>query len=62
MTVRELIAKLRAYPDDAVVAWADHDQDESEINARVGSVESFDAKTSFDPEYCKGVAVVLRPR
>lgn len=61
MIVRELIKELKKYNMDAEVAWQDHDQSEDEINAKVINVFPFDWKTSFDPQYCKGVGVVLSP-
>lgn len=61
MTVKELIKQLKEHPMNAKVAWQDHDQAEDEINAEVGNVESFDPEKSFDPAYCKGIKVVIRP-
>lgn len=60
MNVEQLIRELRKHPKTAEVAWRDHDQDENEINARIRSVETFDPAASFDPNFCKGVRVVLR--
>lgn len=59
MTVRELIKELKKYPLGAEVGWQDHDASENEISAIVGSVFSFNYETSFDPEYCKNIEVVI---
>jgi hypothetical protein len=61
LTVRDLIRELRKHPPDARVAWRDHDQSEGEINAPVGSVDSFNPEASFDSEFCRNVRVVLGP-
>lgn len=39
ITVRQLIAKLKKMPSNAVVAWRDHDQSEDELNGYVNCVE-----------------------
>ena len=59
MTVGELIKELRKYPKGVLVGWQDHDAAEDEISAHIGIVCEFDEAESFDPEYCKGVGVVL---
>lgn len=61
LTVKQLIKELRRFPPDAVVAWQDHDQPPNEINARVSYLRDFDPATSFDPDFCAGIGVVLRP-
>lgn len=61
MTVSELIKELKKYPKNAEIAWRDHDLSENEINGRVANVDSFNPATSFDPEFCKGIKVVLSP-
>ncbi|KKK83658.1 hypothetical protein LCGC14_2791170 [marine sediment metagenome] len=60
MTVGELIKELRKHPRGAFVGWQDHDAEETEISAHVTIVCEFDEEDSFDPEYCKGIGVVLR--
>jgi len=59
LTVEKLIAELKKHPKKALVAWRDHDQEENEINNVVGRVRVFEPATSFDPEFCAGVRVVL---
>ena len=59
MTVGELIKELRKHPRGALVGWQDHDADETEVSAHVSTVNEFDDENGFDPEYCRGVGVVL---
>lgn len=59
MKVSDLIKELKKYPQGGEVAWRDHDQQENEINDKVRSVERFDQSDSFDPEFTRGVVVVL---
>lgn len=39
LTVRQLISALRRMPGDSIVAWRDHDQGDTEVNAFVRTVE-----------------------
>lgn len=39
MSVRELIAKLRKMPPEAVVGWQDHDHSEDELGGIVRCVD-----------------------
>ena len=60
MTVAELIRELRKYPKDARVGFQDHDSYENEVSSHVHNVYPFDPETSFDPDFCRNVLVVLR--
>lgn len=44
MKVFELIKKLKKMPQNATVAFRDHDQDEAELNCFIGYVETTDFK------------------
>lgn len=57
ITVKQLIAKLRKFPPNARVGWADHDHSEDELNGAAGRVEEA-------TDYVKdrwNVDVVIRP-
>jgi hypothetical protein len=55
--VHELIRRLKQFPRDAEVGWADHDHSDDELNGRVRYVE--EASDFIKRE--RGVQVVLRP-
>jgi hypothetical protein len=57
VTVHELIRRLKQFPRDAEVGWADHDHSDDELNGRVRYVE--EASDFIKRE--RGVQVVLRP-
>lgn len=57
LTVRQLIAKLRRMPPDAIVGWQDHDHADHELNALVGAVE----ESAPALRRTHNVGVVLRP-
>jgi hypothetical protein len=57
ITVQKLIAKLKKMPPRAIVAWADHDHNDNEINGFVGQV--LEASEYLKKE--RGVGVIIRP-
>jgi hypothetical protein len=57
MTVKQLIDHLKKMPPDDLVGWADHDQNEEELNGRVRIVE----EASAEVRRLYRVGVVLRP-
>ena len=59
ITVEELIRELKKMPQKSLVGIRDFDNGIDEISGFVQDVERFDSKASFDPEYCKGVKVVI---
>jgi len=59
LTVKQLIKELKKYPANSRVGMKAHDNKENEIDGIVSSVDEFDPETSFDPDYCQDVYVVL---
>ena len=62
LKVKQLIDKLKKMPLNAEVYWADHDQDEMEVNSSVGKVEliTFDKNHKDNLFQLSGEKVVLR--
>lgn len=60
MTIRELIAELKKFPQNGKVGTAAHDNNEHEVQTVVSCVCPFDERTSEMPSMTKGVVVVLR--
>lgn len=61
MTVKALIKELQKHPPNALVAWADHDNGDYELNNHVRNVMEFDPDKAVNKQFAKGVKVVLRP-
>ena len=59
LTVEELIAILKRYPQKSFIGVRADDNRNNELQGIVFAVERFDPKASFDPAYCKNVKVVL---
>ena len=56
LTVKQLISKLKKFPPDAVVAFADHDHSDDEMNSVIGQV----IEASSYLEEKRGIGVILR--
>ncbi len=59
MRVKDLIKELKKYPQNSFIGVSAHDNDETELQGIVNSIEEFFPEKSFDPKYCKNVHVVL---